>query len=156
VGLMIAFAINFLVVAPVKAWRFMRPLVVNITGDDRSPDYTFNETIRGYNSTVIVRNRSHVHLVDCTAHVVGQISPLGFKEDRFIEKFTLPPQSRKAIYVTRWFSRESPHTDDKVIFLNGPIGGLNGNINDVASEGAELRIKIHAPGVETIFIRCRV
>ena len=157
VGLVIAFAINFLFVAPVKAYRLMRPLVVHISGEARSPDFVFHESARGYNSTVVVRNRSHVHLLDCTAHIIGVIWHDGKKYDRFVEKFDLPPTSTKNIYVAYWFARDGEWSDDKEINLSGPVGaGFGGNRLTVPSEGTELTVKIEARGVETKFVRCRV
>ena len=157
VGLIIAFAINFLFVAPVKAYRLMRPLVVHISGEARSPDFVFHETARGYNSTVVVRNRSHVHLLDCTAHIIGVIWHDGKKYDRFVEKFDLPPTSTKNIYVAYWFARDGEWSDDKEINLSGPVAAVfGGNRLSVPSDGAELMVRIEVRGVETKFVRCRV
>lgn len=157
IGLVIAFAINFVLVAPVKAYRLMSPLVVSVSGEARSPDFVFHETARGYNSTVVVRNRSHVHLLDCTAHILDVTWHDGKKYDRFVEKFDLPPKSTKNVYVAYWFARDGEWSDDKEINLAGPVGaGFGGNRLSVPSEGTELMVKIDAPCVETKFMRCRV
>ncbi|MEW9570545.1 hypothetical protein ABQJ54_02135 [Rhodanobacter sp. Si-c] len=157
VGLVIAFFINLVLVAPGKTHRLMWPLVLHISGDDRSPDYVFHEIARGFNSTVKVTNRSHEYLLDCAAHILGVTLPAGEKHDRFVEKFDLPPQSTKNVYVAYWFARDVEPSDDKEINLCGPVGaGFGGNRLSVPADGAELTVRIQAPGKETKCIRCRV
>jgi hypothetical protein len=156
IGMLIAFFINLFLVSPVKAYRFMRPLVLAISGTARSPDFVFNETTRGYSSTVVVKNRSHSYLLDCTVHVVNLTRQDGSKFARFVEKFDLPPKSTKHIYFAHWFARETPNADDTGIRLNGSIGGWGGNIFELSSEGEELLIKVELANVEAKYIRCRV
>lgn len=157
IGLVIAFAINFVLVDPVKAYRLTRPLVVRINGEARSPDFVFHETARGYNSTVVVKNRSHVHLLDCTAHIIDLVGQDGIRFDRFVEKFDLPPLSTKNIYIAYWFSRDGQYSDDRDINLSGPTNaGFGANRYAVSVEGTQLRVMIQAPNVETKYIGCRV
>lgn len=157
VGLVIAFFINLVLVTPVKAHRLMWPLVLHISNDDRSPDYVFHETARGFNSTVKVTNRSHEYLLDCAAHILGVTLPTGERHDRFVEKFDLPPRSTKNVYVAYWFARDGQWSDDKEINLCGPVAaGIGGNLLSVSADGAELTVRIQAPGKETKCIRCRV
>ena len=157
VGLVIAFFINLVLVAPLKAHRLMWPLVLRISNDDRSPDYVFHETARGYNSTVKVTNRSHEHLLDCAAHILNVTWHDGKKYDRFVEKFDLPPRATKNVYVAYWFARDGQWPDDKEINLCGPVAaGIGGNLLSVPADGAEFTVRIQAPGKETKCIRCRV
>jgi hypothetical protein len=157
VGLAIAFTINLFFISPGKAYRLMRPLVLNVSGEMRSPDFVFNNIARGYNSTVVIKNRSHVHILDCTAHIEDLTWEDGRKFNRFVEKFDLPPKSTKYIHVAYWFSRDGQDSDDKMINLSGPVGsGFGGNRFAIPIDETHLKIKIEAPSIEIKHIKCRV
>lgn len=126
-----------------KTRRYMQPLVLSITDDVRSPDFTFNDQIRGYSVATVVRNRSDVHWKDCTAHVMNAPLYDGSTGPRFVEKFDLPPKSKKTVYIAYWFSREPPNPDDHDIGLTGPIAACwGGNICRVPGGDTKLHIRI--------------
>jgi len=140
-----------------KTRRYMCPLVLTVTDDVRSPDFTFNDKVRGYSVATIVQNRSDVHFKDCTAHVMNAPLYDGSNGPRFVEKFDLPPKSKKAVFIAYWFSREPPHPDDKDIGLTGPVAAcFGGNVCGVPGTGTHLHIRIHPQDADSKDIRCRV
>ncbi|MEX3671411.1 hypothetical protein AB3X82_24790 [Paraburkholderia phenoliruptrix] len=119
-----------------KTRRHTQPLALSITDDVRSPDFTFNDQIRGYSVATVVQNRSDVHWKDCTAHVMNAPLYDGSTGPRFVEKFDLPPKSKKTVFVAYWFSREAPNPDDKDIGLTGPVAAcFGGNVCRVPGTG---------------------
>ena len=155
-GLLIGFA-AYVVAGFFKARRHMDPLTLSITDDVRSPDFTFNDQFRGYNVAAIVQNRSDVHLKDCIAYVMNAPQHDGSTGMRFVEKFDLPPKSKKTVFVAYWFSREPPNTDDKDIGLTGPVSAsFGGNVYRVPSLAAMLHIRIHPQDADGKNVHCRV
>lgn len=141
-----------------KTRRYMQPLVLSVTDEARSPDFAFNDQFRGYNVAAIVQNRSDVYLKDCTAHVMNAPLYDGSIGPRFIEKFDLPPKSKKTVFVAYWWSREPPNPDDKDIGLCGPVsGGFGGIMCRVPGPAAilHIRIQIHPQDVDSKDVRCR-
>ena len=140
-----------------KTRRYMQPLVLTVADDVRSPDFTFNGHMRGYSVATIVQNRSDVHLKDCTAHVMNAPLYDGSIGPRFIEKFDLPPKSKKVVFVAYWFSRELPNPDDKDIGLTGPVGAcFGGNVCPVPGPAAILHIRIDPQDSDAKDVCCRV
>lgn len=140
-----------------KTRRCMHPLALSITDDVRSPDFTFNNQVRGYNVATIVQNRSDLHLKDCTAHIMDAPLHDGSVGLRFVEKFDLPPKSKKTVFVAYWFSREAPNPDDQDIGLTGPVAACwGGNVCRVPGTGVNLHIRIHPQDAASKDIRCRV
>jgi hypothetical protein len=155
VSLVIALGVN-MVIAPFKAYRAVRPFVVSVTDDVRSPDFVFNENVRGYNATVVVHNRSSLFIKDCVAHVLNAPSRDGSVQPRFVEQFDLPPKSKKNVFIAYWFSRESNGGDDRDIGISGPMSPtFGGNICRVSAP-AILNVKVHAPDVDSKDVACRV
>lgn len=140
-----------------KAHRYMQPLALSITDDVRSPDFTFNDQFRGFSVATIVQNRSDVYWKDCTAHVMNAPLYDGSTGPRFIEKFDLPPKSKKTVYVAYWFSREPPNPDDQDIGLTGPVAAcFGGNVCRVPGSGTNLHIQIRPHDADSRDIHCRV
>lgn len=140
-----------------KTRRFMQPLELSITDDVRSPDFTFNDQIRGYSVAAVVRNRSDVHWKDCIAHVMNAPLYDGSTGPRFVEKFDLPPKSKKTVFVAYWFSREAPNPDDQDIGLTGPVAACwGGNVCRVPGTGANLHIRIRPQDADSKDVHCRV
>ncbi len=147
----------YAVVGFFKTQRYMQPLALSITDDVRSPDFAFNDQFRGYSVATIVRNRSDVHWKDCTAHVMNAPLHDGSTGPRYVEKFDLPPKSRKTVYIAYWFSREPPNPDDNDIGLTGPEAACwGGNICWVPGTGANLHIRIRPQDAESKDLHCRV
>jgi len=147
----------YAIAAIFKTRRYMQPIALSITDDVRSPDFTFNDQVRGYNVATVVQNRSDVHLKDCTAYVMNAPQVDGSRGPRFVEKFDLPPRSKKTVFVAYWFSRELPNTDDNDIGLNGPFSASFGdNVCRVPGTGMHLHIRIHPQDADSKDIRCRV
>lgn len=139
-----------------KTRRYMQPLVLSITDDERSPDFTFNDQIRGYNVAAIVRNRSDVFLKDCSAYVMNAPLYDGSTGPRFVEKFDLPPKSKRTVFIAYWFSRQPPNPDDKDIGLTGPVDAcFGGNVCRVTGP-AILRVRIHPQDLDSKDVCCRV
>jgi hypothetical protein len=142
--------------AAFKAYRLVRPLALTITDDIRSPDFSFNEKARGYNVAVVVSNRSVMHLKDCVAYVMDVPDHDGAPRPRFVEKFDLPPKSKKNVFVAYWFSRVPPNPDDKDIGITGTVSAsFGGNICRVPAETI-ISIKIQAQETDSKNVRCRV
>ncbi|MFM0139904.1 hypothetical protein [Caballeronia grimmiae] len=140
-----------------KTRRFMQPLALSITDDVRSPDSTFNDQIRGYSVATVVQNRSDVHWKDCTAHVMNAPLYDGSTGSRFVEKFDLPPKSKKTVFIAYWSSRELPNVDDTDIRLTGPLGAcFGGNVCRIPGPAAILHIRIHLQDSDAEDVRCRV
>ncbi|HEM7873899.1 TPA: hypothetical protein U2L31_000212 [Burkholderia contaminans] len=147
----------YAVVGFFKTQRYMQPLALSITDEVRSPDFTFNDQVRGYSVAAVVQNRSDVHLKDCTAHVMD--APLfdGSTGPRFVEKFDLPPKSTKTVYVAYWFSREGPNPDDLDIGLMGPVAAcFGGNVCRVPGTGTKLHIRVRPQDADGKDVHCRV
>lgn len=135
----------------------MDPLTLSITDAVRSPDFTFNDQIHGYSVATVVQNRSDVHWKDCTAHVMNAPLYDGSTGPRFVEKFDLPPKSKKTVYIAYWFSRESPNPDDKDIGLTGPVAAcFGGNVCRVPGSGTNLHIRIRPQEADSKDVHCRV
>jgi hypothetical protein len=127
-----------------KTRQYMQPLVLTVVDDVRSPDFTFNDHFRGYSAATIVQNRSDVHLKDCTAFVMNAPQYDGAIGTRFVEKFDLPPKSKKTVFIAYWFSRELPNTDDKDFGISGPVGAcFGGNVCRVPGPTAVLHIRTY-------------
>lgn len=160
VGALGGFAVGigvYAIVAVFKTLRFMQPLAVRVADDVRSPDFTFNDQVRGYNVAAIVRNRSDVHLTDCNVHVMNAPQHDGSTGPRFVDKFDLPPKSEKTVGVAYWSSREPPYSDDNDIGLAGPAGnGLGGNPCRVPGAETNLHLRVHPYGKDNKDIHCRV
>ncbi|MBR7900981.1 MULTISPECIES: hypothetical protein [Burkholderia] len=140
-----------------KTRRYMQPLALSITDDVLSPDFTFNDKIRGYSVATVVRNRSDVYWKDCIAHVMNAPLYDGSTGPRFVEKFDLPPKSKKIVFVAYWFSREPPNPDDQDIGLNGPDGNCwGGNVCRVSGTGTNLHIQIRPQDADSKDVHCRV
>lgn len=155
-GLLIGFAV-YVVAGFFKARRHMDPLTLSVTDDVRSPDFTFNDLIRGYSVATIVKNRSDVHLKDCTAHVMNAPLYDGSTGPRFVEKFDLPPKSKKTVYIAYWFSREPPNPDDQDIGLTGPVAAcFGGNVCRVPGSGTKLHIRVGPQDTDGKDVHCRV
>ncbi|CAJ3224725.1 hypothetical protein [Burkholderia pseudomallei] len=147
----------YAIVAIFKTRRYMQPLVVTVTDDKRSPDFTFNDQVRGYSVAAIVQNRSDVHLKDCNAYVMNAPQYDGSTGQRFVVEFDLPPKSKKNVFVAYWFSRELPNTDDKDIGLTGPVAAcFGGNVCRVPGTGTNLHIRIDPQDAESKDVYCRV
>ncbi|MBB5508724.1 hypothetical protein [Paraburkholderia atlantica] len=152
----VGFAV-YLFAAFFKAHRFTAPLALSITDDVRSPDFTCNDQIRGYSVAAIVQNRSDVHWKDCTAHVMNAPLCDGSTGPRFVEKFDLPPKSKKTVYIAYWFSRKPPNPDDKDIGLTGPVAACwGGNVCRVPGSGTNLHIRIRPQDAASKDVHCRV
>lgn len=140
-----------------KTRRYMQPLVLSVADDVRSPDFTFNDQFRGYSVATIVQNRSDVHLKDCSAYVMNAPLYDGSTGPRFVEKFDLPPKSKKTVFIAYWFSREPPNPDDKDIGLTGPVGAcFGGNVCRVPGTETILHIRIHPQEMDAKDVCCRV
>jgi hypothetical protein len=140
-----------------KARRHMDPLTLSITDTVRSPDFTYNDQIRGYSVATVVQNRSDVHLKDCTAHVMNAPLYDGSTGPRFVEKFDLAPKSNKTVYIAYWFSREPPNPDDQDIGLIGPVAAcFGGNVCRVPGAGMKLHIRIRPHDADSKDVHCRV
>ena len=149
--------IVFIIPASIKAYRLLRPLIITVTDSIRSPDLDFNENFRGYNVTVIVRNRSAAYIKDCVAYAMNVPRGNYTISQRFIEKFDLPPNCQKNVSVAYWFARELPNVDDKDIGIPGPESGcFGGNICMLPGPEAVLNVKIYAQNIDTKDIRCHV
>ncbi|MFL9954192.1 hypothetical protein PQR65_12375 [Paraburkholderia nemoris] len=144
------------VLTGIRAYRVVKPLVVTITDELRSPDFAFNEQFKGYNATAVVTNRSSAHLKDCVAYVMNAPDVDGTPLPRFVEKFDLPPECKKYVYFGYWFSRESPNPDDPEINLSGPTAaGFGGNRCKVPSP-SRLHVRIQAQDVDSKDVCCDV
>jgi hypothetical protein len=155
-GFVVGLAV-YSVVGFFKTRRFMEPLVLTVTDDVRSPDFTFNDQVRGYSVATIVQNRSDVHLKDCVARVLNAPLYDGSTGPRFVEKFDLPPKSKKTVFIAYWFSREPPNPDDKDIGLTGPVAAcFGGNVCRVPGAEAKLHIRIHPQDGNSKDLHCRV
>jgi hypothetical protein len=140
-----------------KTRRYMQPLVLTVVDGVRSPDFTFNDQFRGYSVATIVQNRSDVHWKDCTAHVMNAPLYDGSTGPRFVEKFDLPPKSKKTVYIAYWFSREPPNPDDQDIGLTGPVAACwGGNVCRVPGSGTNLHIRIRPQDATSKDVCCRV
>ncbi len=147
----------YAVVGFFKTRRYMQPLALSITDDVRSPVFTFNDQVRGYSVATVVQNRSDVYWKDCTAHVMNAPLYDGSTGPRFVEKFDLPPKSKKTVYVAYWFSREPPNPDDQDIGLTGPVAAcFGGNVCRVPGSGTNLHIQIRPHDADSRDIHCRV
>lgn len=147
----------YAVVGFFKTQRYMQPLVLSITDNIRSPDFTCNDQVCGYSVATIVQNRSDVHWKDCTAHVMNAPLYDGSIGPRFVEKFDLPPKSKKTVYIAYWFSREPPNPDDQDIGLTGPVAAFwDSNVCRVPGSGTELQIRIHPQDADSKDVRCRM
>jgi hypothetical protein len=147
----------YTVVGFFKTRRYMQPLALAITDDMRTPDFTFNDQVRGYSVATIVQNRSDVHLNGCTAHVMNAPLYDGSTGPRFVEKFDLPPKSKMTVYIAYWFSRELPNPDDQDIGLTGPAAACwGGNVCRVPGNGANLHIRILLQDADSKDVHCRV
>lgn len=156
IGAAIGFVV-YLLIGFVKAYRHIHPLVVSVTDDLRSPDFAFNERARGYSAAVIVRNRSEAHLMDCIVYVVNAPQTGDEIAPRFVEKFDLPPRSRKVVYFAYWFSRELPNVDDKNIGLSGPPSGcFDGNICRTQTANTILHLQVGSAETGSVELRCRI
>jgi hypothetical protein len=156
-GWVVAFVLNLLVFSPLKALYLIRPFVVEISDQIRAPDFIFNDKMRGYNATLLVKNRSTSHLMDCAVHIDEVTDDRGLSFSRFVEKFDLPPKTTKHVLFAYWFSREPPHTDDDGIGLNGPVGaGFGGNVVRLPMGQHTLHIRVQVPDYRIKRVSCQV
>lgn len=147
----------YLSAALFKAHSRIEPLAVKVTDDARSPDVGSHHQVRGYNVAVVVRNRSDAHLKDCAAYVMNAPQADGSTGPRFVEKFDLPPKSKKTVFVAYWFSREPFHPDDKDIRLSGPVSeSFNGNVCRIRGPAAILHVRIDPQDLGSKDVYCRV
>jgi hypothetical protein len=156
VGVAIAFVVNLAFVSHVKAYRELRPLALGIRDDLRSPDFVFNNAVRGYNASVTVTNRSSRHLLDCVVHILNAPQADGAIGQRFVEKFDLPPKSTRTISIAYWFSRQPPNGDDPTVNLSGPVAAAFGGNRSAVSSGSVLQVRVVALDVLTKHIGCTV
>ncbi len=156
VGVSIAFAVNLAFVSHIRAYRELRPLALGVRDDLRSPNFVFNNTVRGYNASVTVTNRSSRHLLDCVVHVLNAPQADGAIGPRFVEKFDLPPKSTRTIFIAYWFSRQPPNCDDTAVNLSGPVSAGFGGNRSLVSSGTVLQVQVTAPDVPTKHIGCSV
>lgn len=147
----------YLFAALFKAHSRIEPLAVKVTDDVRSPDVGSHHQAGGYNVAVVVRNRSDAHLKDCAAYLMNAPKADGSTGPRFVEKFDLPPKSKKTVLVAYWFSREPFHPDDKDIGLHGPVGeSFDGNVSRIRGPAAILHVRIHPRDADSKDVHCRV
>jgi hypothetical protein len=146
----------YAVVGFFKTRSRMQPLTLTVADDVRPPDFTINNKMRGYSVAAIVQNRSDVHLKDCSAYVMNAPLYDGSTGPRFIEKFDLPPKSKKTVFVAYWFSREFPNPDEKDIGLLGPASASWGGNTCRMPGPAILHIRIHPQDADSKDISCRV
>ena len=140
-----------------KTRRYMQPLTVAVADGVLSSGSTLNDQFRSYSVAAIVRNRSDVHVNNCTAYVMNAPQHDGSIGMRFIEKFDMPPKSEKTVDVAYWTFREPPYSDDPDIGLVGPPGnGWGGNACRVPGPETSLHIRIDAHGRDCKDLRCRV
>jgi hypothetical protein len=140
----------------IRAYRMVKPLGVTITDELRSPNFTFNEDVKGYSVTAIVKNRSSAHLKDCVAYVINAPHVDGSFQPRYVEQFDLPPESKKYVHFGYWFSRQPPYPDDPDINLSGPTSaGFGGNRCKVPSP-SRLHIRVVAQDVDSKDVYCDV
>jgi len=139
-----------------RARRIADPFEVQVVDSLRSPDFVFNDKVRGHSVAAIVHNRSVEHLKDCVAYITNAPMADGSIGVRFVEKFDLPPKSKRNVFIAYWFSRQPPSVDDVDIGLSGPVAAcFGGNMCRVPS-GSELQIKVHVLDAEDKNLRCRV
>jgi hypothetical protein len=139
-----------------RARRIGDPIDVKVVDNLRSPDFVFNDKVRGYSVAAIVHNRSVEHLKDCVAYITNAPLADGTIGVRFVEKFDLPPKSKRNVFIAYWFSRQPPSVNDADIGLSGPVAAcFGGNVCRVP-KGSEVHIKIHVPEAESKTLRCRV
>lgn len=156
VGGFVVGVVFYAIVGVFKTRRYMQPLALSITDKARSPDFTFNDQFRGYSVATIVQNRSDVFLKDCSAYVMNAPLYDGSTGPRFVEKFDLPPKSKKTVFIAYWFSRQPPNPDDKDIGLTGPVDGcFGGNVCRVPGPTI-LRIRIQPQDLDSRDVCCRV
>ena len=140
-----------------KTRRYMQPIIVTVADGVQSPASMFSDQFRNYSVAAIVRNRSDVHVNNCTAYVMNAPQDDGSIGMRLIEKFDMPPKSEKTVDVAYWTSREPPYSDDNDIGLVGPPGnGWDGNACRVPDTETRLHIRINPPGRECKDLHCRV
>jgi hypothetical protein len=152
----IGFAVHLLA-ALFKAHSRIAPLAVKVTDDVRSPDVGSHHQVRGYNVAVIVRNRSDAHLKDCAAYVMNAPQADGSTGPRCVEKFDLPPKSKKTVFVAYWFSREPFRSDDKDIGLTGVVSErFDGNVCGIRGPAAILHVRIDPRDANSKDVHCRV
>lgn len=157
VGGFVVGVVFYAIVGVFKTRRYMQPLALSITDKARSPDFTFNDQFRGYSVATIVLNRSDVFLKDCSAYVINAPLYDGSTGPRFVEKFDLPPKSKKTVFIAYWFSREPPNPDDQDIGLTGPVAACwGGNVCRVPGSGTNLHIRIRSQDAASKDVRCRV
>lgn len=156
ISLSLALFVNIFI-ASFKAYRVVKPFTVTVTDEVRSPDFAFNEKVRGFSAAVVVRNRSVAFLKDCVAYVMNVPSADGLCHPRFVEKFDLPPMSNKTIFIAYWFTREHPNLDDNDIGIPGPTSAsFGGNVCRIPGPEALLDVKIKTEDIDDQEIRCRV
>ncbi|WP_035553938.1 hypothetical protein [Burkholderia sp. 9120] len=156
VGGFVVGVVFYAIVGVFKTRRYMQPLALSITDEVRSPDFTFNAQFRGYSVATIVQNRSDVFLKDCSAYVMNAPLYDGSTGPRFVEKFDLPPKSKRTVFIAYWFSRQPPNPDDKDIGLTGPVDAcFGGNVCRVTGP-AILRVRIHPQDLDSKDVCCRV
>lgn len=138
----------------IKAYRMVKPLKVTITDELRSPNFTFNEDIKGYNVTAVVKNRSSAHLKDCVAYVINAPQADGSIQPRYVEQFDLPPESKKYVHFGYWFSRKPPNSDDPDINLSGPTGAAFGGNRCKVPSPSRLHFRVLAQDIDCNDVHC--
>lgn len=140
-----------------KTRRYMQPIIVTVGDGVQSSGSTFHDQFRTYKVVAIVRNRSDVHLNNCTAYIMNAPQQDGTIGVRFIEKLDIPPKSAKTVDVAYWTSREPPYSDDNDIGLVGPPGnGWGGNACRMPGAETRLHIRIDPYGRDPKDLHCRV
>jgi hypothetical protein len=153
----IAFVVNFFIVSPIKAYRVMKPFVLSISDAIMSSEFVRNDQMRGYNATLIIKNRSSRYLIDCHVHIV-EITGIDAKQfPRFVANFDLPPGEKKHLTIAYWFAREAPYTDDETIGISGPAeSGFGGNILRIPVSDYIFKIRVWVPDSRSKLVGCRL
>jgi len=140
-----------------KAYKILRPLVLTIADDIRSPVLDSDSPHRRHNVMVVVENRSGIHLKDCVAYLMNISRGDGTSGARQVEQFDLPPKCQKNVAIAYWDSREAPYSDDKGINLHGPYAaGYGGNRIILPGPEEILHVKVCMQNNDSKDLSCRV
>ncbi|MFZ3326981.1 MAG: hypothetical protein WA231_14290 [Methylocella sp.] len=138
--------VNFLYFAPRKAYKVMNPFSLSVS-DSIITAFIRNETTKGYEATIIVKNRSCRPLLDCYIHICD-ISETDKKlYPRYVDKYDLPAGEIKYVTFAYWFSRETPYNDDAEIGISGPVAAcFGGNVLRIPIKTYTVKIRASVPG----------
>ncbi len=153
----IAFSVHLVVLAPIKAYRAVEPFVTSIDDVIRSPEFIANNEMHGYTASVVIRNRSSTHLLDCHVYILDIEGTNPVHYPRFVDKFDLLPHEEKHVAIAYWFSREAPNTDDTTIGISGPVAPcFGGNVVRIPISDYRVSIKVQAGDSRSKEIQCRL